>query len=366
MKPSLLLCALLAACGGKADDTSGTDGAAPLAVATWNVGLAYGFVPYSPERAPQVYEAVAALDADVVCLDEVWTQADIAAIQAAAASTFPYSAVEFTQEEGATGEPACTAEEAEPLRVCAEANCTGSDDLTSCVLSYCAEEFGALSDECTACAAANVGLNDVAAIIEVCTSGSGTMSWGGHNGLLLLSRQELVDPSYQSFDSWLVQRGVLGATVGGVEVTCTHIAAELSVPAYGGTVYGSYGEENAAQLSGALAFLEARPGERKVLLGDLNVGPAVGSLEGELADNWALTAGWSDPNVEGDAPFCTWCAENVLTGSSGDRAIDHVLVSGLSASSPSRISDAPITVSGADGEVSVFLSDHFGMRALVQ
>ena len=81
MRQTCLGLALLLACGGDkggGDDTSG--GGNAMSVLTWNVGLAYGFVPYSPERQPAVVDAVAALDADVVCLNEVWTEADIAAI----------------------------------------------------------------------------------------------------------------------------------------------------------------------------------------------------------------------------------------------------------------------------------------------
>lgn len=359
----------LLACGGDkgeagGDDTSGAGSA--MSVLTWNVGLAYGFVPYSPERQPAVVDAVAALDADVVCLNEVWTEADIAAITSAAAATFPHHAVEMTLEEGASGEPACTAEEAAPLQICAEANCAGTDDLTGCVLTFCAAEFDALSDTCTACAAANVGLNDVDAILEVCTSGSGTFSWGGHNGLLLLSRLPMADVTYTSMDSWLVQRGLLSATIEGVEVGCTHLAAELTVPAYGGATYASYAEENAAQMAQSLAVLAARPGDQRVLLGDLNAGPAVGSLAAELPESWALSSGWADPNVDSAAPFCTWCTDNPLTGAAADLAIDHVLVQGLTARDPSRVGDAPITVSGAEGDATVALSDHYGLRAIVE
>ena len=274
--------------------------------------------------------------------------------------------MELTLEEGASGEPACTAEEAEPLQICAEANCAGTDDLTGCVLTFCAAEFDALSDTCTACAAANVGLNDVDAILEVCTSGSGTFSWGGHNGLLLLSRLPMADVTYTSMDSWLVQRGLLAATIEGVEVGCTHLAAELTVPAYGGATYASYAEENAAQMAQSLAVLAARPGDRRVLLGDLNAGPAVGGLAAELPESWALSSGWADPNVDSAAPFCTWCADNPLTGAAADLAIDHVLVQGLSARDPSRVGDAPITVSGAEGEATVALSDHYGLRAILE
>jgi len=367
MRRSPLGLVLLLACGGDkagGDDTSGEGSA--MSVLTWNVGLAYGFVPYSPERQPAVVEAVAALDADVVCLNEVWTEADITAITEAAAATFPHHAVEMTLEEGASGEPACTPEEAEPLKVCAESNCADTDDLTGCVLTFCAAEFDALSDTCTACAAANIGLNDVDAILEVCTSGSGTFSWGGHNGLLMLSRLPMAEVTYTTMDSWLVQRGLLAATVDGVEVGCTHLAAELTVPAYGGATYASYSEENAAQMAQVLATLEGRPGDKRVLLGDLNTGPAAGSLSAELPESWALASGWADPNVDSAAPFCTWCVENPLTGALADLAIDHVLVQGMAAGSPSRIGDAPITVTGADGEATVALSDHYGLQAVVE
>jgi hypothetical protein len=43
-----------------------------------------------------------------------------------------------------------------------------------------------------------------------------------------------------------------------------------------------------------------------------------------------------------------------------------VLVQGMAAREASRIGDAPITVTGADGEATVALSDHYGLRAVVE
>ena len=46
-------------------------------VVTYNVGLARGFVDYADQRAEPVAAAVAALDADVVCLQEVWLREEV-------------------------------------------------------------------------------------------------------------------------------------------------------------------------------------------------------------------------------------------------------------------------------------------------
>ena len=55
------------------------------------------FVPNEDARREVIPGALAALDSDVVCLQEVWTQADKDAITAALAGTFPH-AVSFTHD----------------------------------------------------------------------------------------------------------------------------------------------------------------------------------------------------------------------------------------------------------------------------
>ena len=45
-----------------------------LQIATWNMGLARGFDPTVDLRLPLAAEAAAKMPADVVCLQEVWTQ----------------------------------------------------------------------------------------------------------------------------------------------------------------------------------------------------------------------------------------------------------------------------------------------------
>src|SRR5262245_56122168 len=67
------------------DDGEGADmgAAGPATIVTWNLGLAPGFVDFAAERAQLGAEAVAGLDADVVCLQEVWQEEDVAKVLAA-------------------------------------------------------------------------------------------------------------------------------------------------------------------------------------------------------------------------------------------------------------------------------------------
>jgi len=364
----------LIACSGKADD-SGSAAADPSSarVATYNAGLATGFVTFAPEREAEVVSALTGLDADIVCLQEVWTSDSIAAILDGVSGTYPHSYVEVTAEDGAD-EPACTEEETDPLAECARAACEGAENLTNCVLGSCGDEFGALSDGCTECAAANVGLNDIDAIVDTCLTGSSSYAWGGHNGLILLSRTEISDTASLDLDAWLVWRSVISAEVDGLDVSCTHLAAALNSPAYGGADYASYEAEQAGQIDAMLAWIGDRVGDGPaVLLGDMNTGPeAAGGITAELPDNWARfgAAGWVDPNVEASAPFCTWCADNTIAGDGSDHdsvdtILDHVLVSGAEGSAPERILDGTVTITVDGASVDTSLSDHYGVAATV-
>jgi hypothetical protein len=63
-----------------------------VTVDTFNVALAGAFIPFEAARRPYISEAIAASDADILCLQEVWDQSDKVAIRDAAAAAFPHSA----------------------------------------------------------------------------------------------------------------------------------------------------------------------------------------------------------------------------------------------------------------------------------
>ncbi len=103
---------------------------------TWNVGLAYNFVGLAAERVDAVAAAVASTDADLICLQEVWTTEDVAKIEAAAKGAgFAHVLVEPMVED-TTGLPiACTPGDTQDLAPCATANCKEDGSLVACVQS---------------------------------------------------------------------------------------------------------------------------------------------------------------------------------------------------------------------------------------
>jgi hypothetical protein len=75
------LCAIAFAvgCGDETEGNNGANNGEPgpqASFATYNAGLARGFVDYAGARTQPVADAVARLDSDVVCLQEVWLYED--------------------------------------------------------------------------------------------------------------------------------------------------------------------------------------------------------------------------------------------------------------------------------------------------
>ena len=367
LAPILLLS--LIACGkDKGDDSGGTSVAGSSAqVATWNVGLATNFVPYAPERVAPVIEAVAASDADVLCIQEAWREEDIAALTAGVASTYPNAFVSVTTEEG-SDVPACEVEETDPLAECAREFCTGTSDLTTCVITYCYDEYDAMSPGCKECAAANIGLNDVDAILGACLTGSSTYAWGGHNGLMLLSKEPMTNTDRTDFTAWLIWRSALHATIGDMNISCTHLSASLTTPVYAGPD-ASYEAEQATEIENLIAESDTRAaGGVEIILGDMNTGPALTGLSAELPDNYAKfeAAGYADANVAAATPFCTWCTTNTLVpDTDADTTLDHILVKGATTADPVRLFDGTVDVEASEGTVTTNLSDHFGWTSTV-
>jgi len=365
-----LVALLCAGCG-----TDSSDEINYVQVATFNTGLARGYVDHAALRFDEQLSALSGLeDLDVLCLQEVWDPSDRAAIIEGLSEKYPHS--HFSETTNATLFPdaeaqpaACTTAEAEPLAECARPVCEGEADIASCVLAACGDLFDALSPECQACAASNIGLGDVDEILAVCLmEGVVGYSYDGQNGLLLLSTAPIETPGYQQFDSFLTSRGVLLGTTHGMDVACTHLTSRLADPVYSGS-YESYAAENAAQIDSLLSVVEGlSEATAKVVTGDFNTGPMLDGLSAELPDNFAKFAegGWGNPNTESAEPLCTWCEANLITGGSANEAIDHVFVKGGAADQPRRLLGGEIVVTNESGEeIMTSYSDHFGLSVRV-
>ena len=355
-----------------------------LSVVSFNVGLAFGYVPEASARVEPLTQAIAELDADVVCLQELWVEQDaegnwssntIETILAGSAATFEHAYWSRTTAPEGSDPVGCSVEEAEPLEACAVANCgdVPPENLADCVLAECVTEFMETSAGCQSCMAANLG-QPLDAIIAACkgVTQSG-IGFDGHNGLAILSRLPLATTEIRELDYALTARSILRGGVEldsgrAVDVLCTHLAADLqhSIDYPEGGSYGSFAEENRAQTDTLLAFADELGGS-VIMAGDFNHGPASNGARAEVPDSYAAVvgAGFGDPIAEAGAS-CTYCDRNLLIGGSGvsGTLIDHVyLPSTATVEDAAVIFDAPISITGADGSpTTANLSDHFGVR----
>jgi endonuclease/exonuclease/phosphatase family metal-dependent hydrolase len=380
---SLLRVAFLSVACVAALSCSSSDSPPPqVAVVNFNAGLATGYVDYAAERQPLIGPAIAALDADVVCLQEVWSQEAADAILAATASAFPYHYLEVTKgEEGGGGTPACTVDEVQPLKACVEANCGGvaPGELAGCAVTNCKDKVDALPSACTTCIAANIG-KAIDEILGACTTSSASYTYDGRNGLLLLSRHPLSGTEYKRLDSYLIVRVVLHAvvatpTLGSLDVFCTHLTADLGASVKYAGKAASWGAEQGAQIDVMTAWVAERATAHAglaVVLGDTNCGPAHDpGVTAAFPENHAkfAAAGWADPYGDDPATPCTFCGANPLVGDDTSELIDHAFVVGAVPTTEyeaTRVLDQPVTLTIGGAPVESRLSDHYGVRVVVR
>jgi endonuclease/exonuclease/phosphatase family metal-dependent hydrolase len=344
----------------------GPEGDAPVAQApasflAYNAGLAHGAVALAEERRPVIIDALKQVTADVICLNEVWTDDDAQAIINALAPNYPHHFREVTTDDSAPTVRCTDIGKVLALAGCQADNCA-TISTTDCVAGPCQTAYDALTDECKICLAANTADPTTCAI-----GGAKDFAYDGRNGLMLLSKYPLADATYTPLDTQLIKRGVITADIGGTHVQCTHMPAVLSVVPYptGGT-HSTWADENAAAVTDLIGTAAATG--CSVLMGDLNTGPAEGTLAAELPDNYAqlTTAGYSEP---WDAPLCTFCSGNPLTGAEEDTWIDHIMFYScpdVTAPTFTRVLDETVTVTTAEGDIETRLSDHYGVSVALQ
>ena len=335
--------------------------AAELVVETYNAGLAGTFAPaLSTERREPIADALSESDADVLCLQEVWRDDDAEFLQGRLAEAFPHTFRQPTSDTNPRATP-CGLTSTVATLTCVATKCAMQGvDLTTCVNTECAANWGALGAACQQCLAANVAT----APLCVVPPGAKPLQSGGRNGLMLLSKHPIWAPSYGSLGSELLQRGVITATVSGRTVQCAQLTAKLDDVTYlpkGGVT--TWEEEQTIQVQ-ELGGLSS-PLQCVVLMGDLNSGPETVSLAGESAAAWTAlgAAGFSGSWEE---PFCTWCGDNSLARNPvASKRLDHVLVRGCPGATVtlSRTMDSTVQLVAGDQLTTTTLSDRYGVRA---
>jgi endonuclease/exonuclease/phosphatase family metal-dependent hydrolase len=375
-------------------DAGGDSGPPPmnevLRIATFNAGL-LDTVGWVPERRPLVNDAIAELAADVLCVQEVWLDEDWDALVEANDGVRDH----VERIEPLPGVPGlCTPEEFQPLRACSELMCpdAGPSDLSTCTISMCEPEVLALSGACGACLIDNGATGDLDMIEAACLGSGGgsdgpvapedrSYFLGGAFGIGLLSKLPLNDVDTIVLDSSTSRRGIIYASIdvpelGEIGLFCTHLSAVLNGVRYEGS-FDDWEGENTAHVAALLEWVDEKTddGDKVVVLGDLNTGPAVSSKDivAEVPESYAQLpeADYEDPFLDGPNADCTFCSSNPLvheedTGVGG--LIDHIMVRGFDTEiTADRILDGLLPVeSDADSGVpdELPLSDHYGVEAI--
>jgi endonuclease/exonuclease/phosphatase family metal-dependent hydrolase len=366
----------------------GDDGDAPpaqsteLTVATYNAGIARGFVNHAGPRVAAVAAAIGDIEVDILCLQEVWDVPDREAIEAGTGLQHTYN---IPADAGECEGSACSMEEVDPLVACYEPACADAPPgtIVECANANCPDQVAGLSGGCLGCIAG--ALTDEATLedlVGACgpDAAGGCYAYDGSFGTDIVSRYALADTDALVFESSLNRRAVLYARVpdtpqGEVHVFCTHLSAVFeNIPHPNQMDGGSWEAEQRAQIDAMRAWIDEKAGDGKVIvMGDFNTGPAVGDrVLAEVPENYdALIAGY-DPTYSGqDDAACTFCGDNdLVTGVDRDKSVllDHVLIRGFEGASTQGdiILDQGITLDIEGMSVPAALSVHYGVRVRIE
>jgi len=351
---------------GKIDGIYTRCGTAPpfdVKVDTVNAYLWGPFAPLEKLRRGPVAAALAKLDSDVVCVTEVWSDADKQAIADAAKARFPNAlivhdtlatAVDDPTDESGNVPPAPTAAPCagdprfEPLLACVRDSCSTApgddaatiiDDPVACMTQSCQAKitpllFGAASAQaCWSCALTSLeGAATIGATRTACTTDPrARYAFGGANSVMLLSRFPIASSEQWVLPSTEWRASVLRAELvlpngSPFDAYCTEITSPQTGPthpytgAYGGTATDSnhqWLEEQTLQTKKLVAYTNRRSGargRRAVLAGELYAGPSAGGLDPINAAAFDLLGQAFPVAARPDyAPACTFCAENPIT-----------------------------------------------------
>jgi endonuclease/exonuclease/phosphatase family metal-dependent hydrolase len=350
---------LVAPAGAPAQPPGWTPGS--LTIISYNTGLAHGAVALAEQRLPAIVAALKQVDAQVLCLQEVWTDDDAEAIRSGLSERFPYSLRQVTVDPSKETSP-CGIWQALSLGRCVDSQCSSKGiSAEECVITRCKDRYAGLSQDCKLCLAANA-----AAPTGCALGGARAFNARGRNGLLLLSRAPIKRPRYTPFETLLVKRGMISAEILGFDIHCTHLSSDLkSVPYPEGQPFVGWADEQAAQV--ARIDPQVSEGMCALVAGDLNTAPGGQGMAAELPQNFAdlERMGYSEPWEQRQ---CTFCKDNPLAGDVTSKQLDHIMVRGCQGRSLSysRVLDRPLTLE-VDGEpLQTRLSDHYGLRLQIK
>ncbi len=344
----------------------------------FNTGLGPGLdVSYTTPRIAPVAQAVTAHPWDVLCLDEVWTDAGRNAILSALA--LPADQVFTADTRGQNEDPGdrCTPGELDDGLACMRSSCANlpDEDVTSCAADHCQVQGFSLyvnHPHCFNCVVASAGKN-ADQIKQTCEGVGASRMFGGSNGVMLISRRPISNAEWIPLPSSEANRVGLFATVdvGGkpVEVACTHLSGAVDILSPTNLQFSNWYDEMKAQIDIVSDRLAARAkGGPQLLMGDLNTGPSyTGDKKTDAEPVWdeIKNLSFDSPASRTDPSICSRCQGSLIAPTNNRFLIDHVLVRGDNLPTPecaAQAFDAPVVLTDFLGhKVTTNLSDHYGI-----
>jgi endonuclease/exonuclease/phosphatase family metal-dependent hydrolase len=400
-----------------------------VTIDTFNVALAGAFIPFEAERRQPIVDAIAAADADILCLQEVWEQSDKDLVKAGATDNYPH-VVSFEDDldtevndptdqngeipEAPEGVPCPDVEPDDPQTPegvtildqmnaacdCLRDNCStieGSDEgrtvsaecaSSSCVGAVAPLLFGADPRQ-QRCYGSVITQLPTEKIGDIRTRSSSIenqdLAFRGQNGVMILSRYPLSNATNWVIPGTWNQRNILSATAqlpngAELDVHCNHLTPIFdggAINTFPYTGYYGLGEtgpegwqaEQELQAEKLVARVAESSGTRPaVILGDFNAGrefPPDIVAEGEPTMD-ILESAFEPAYTEDYEPLCTFCVSNPVTDTGVDVWIDHIFLYNLAVDGV--LSTERVydkDVVDVGEDEMVPLSDHFGIRSVI-
>ena len=345
--------------------------------------LAKGLPNNRLERREAIINELRRLDADVVCLQEVWIGQDVERIVRELADVYSFSFSKLhiagprgghLPDQSGPNMPPCDRYSAVQFKNCLMRNKCKRKSYDnartySCVNYHCYSQFKLLSQECVSCIAAS--WQNIASVIKKCV-GVGlpaiNMRTINSPGLLLLSKRPLINAKYTDFHPYtkdMVERGYIDADTEDLgKLVCTHNTntlpnyLEIELARIG--AFSTYEEQGRSERDELIQVFGHS--SRLVLAGDFNTGDAFGPvINQDLPHAFSHLARHFNIMPVTQCTYC-WPYENIYTKSSEgivQTIIDHVFYKGHKIVGVSRVLK-PID---ANLYGTFPLSDHNGVMA---
>ncbi|MCK5809173.1 endonuclease/exonuclease/phosphatase family protein [bacterium] len=313
----LLIAVAIISCENSVD--VGPYGQSALKTLTFNTKLdKNGYSNLFAERKTTILQKLTETDADIICLQEVWSADDMKKVHEAmnAADDDFYLLYSTTGETGGDPvEPACSNSEVLPIGMCYQQNCqdqTGTGALL-CLAQQCGTEFQNLSPECRDCmlAEGQTGNLDLQAIMDACMDigGDTPKEEESTNGLILISRFPMKSKSIIALPSDQIPRQYISATLqtqgilGNIDVVCTQLSN-----ADDGTRADTLRTQ---QVDSIITFFNKNRAKNiQLLMGDFDSSPETEMMPAHNAAVWAKLKDALFQNAWQSDPFCTVCQDN--------------------------------------------------------